>query len=56
VPLAPSDVMNLIVDVNTSGLSVGVPKESIEDWNRYLVSLRQLEQPVPYDDLVWTTA
>jgi hypothetical protein len=32
--------MNLIVDVNMSGLSVGVPKEPVEGWNRYLVSQR----------------
>jgi NitT/TauT family transport system substrate-binding protein len=44
-----------IVDVNANGLSAGIPKESIEGWNKYLIFLKQIEQPIPYDELVWKT-
>jgi NitT/TauT family transport system substrate-binding protein len=44
-----------IVDVNADGLGVGVPKSSIDGWNAYLVFLKQIDQPIPYDELVWKT-
>jgi ABC-type nitrate/sulfonate/bicarbonate transport system substrate-binding protein len=57
----PSDVpdadatLKRIIDINAAGLSVGVPQDAIEGWNKYLLSLKQIEQPIPYDQLVWKT-
>jgi NitT/TauT family transport system substrate-binding protein len=55
----PSDVASVdatlkrIVDVNAEGLGVGLPKESIEGWNKYLIFLKQIDQPIAYNELVW---
>lgn len=51
----PDAALKRIVDVNAEGLGVGVPKESIEGWNGYLTFLKQIEKPIPYDELVWKT-
>jgi NitT/TauT family transport system substrate-binding protein len=51
----PDAALKRIVDVNAAGLGAGVPKESIEGWNKYLMSLKQIEKPIPYDELVWKT-
>ena len=44
-----------IVEVNAGGLGVGVPDASIEGWNKYLLSLKQIAAPIPYTELVWKT-
>lgn len=49
----PDMALKRIVDVNANGVSVGVPKDAIEGWNKYLVSLKQIDKPIPYDELVW---
>jgi NitT/TauT family transport system substrate-binding protein len=51
----PEATLRRIVDVNANGLGVGVPRASIEGWNKYLISLKQIQQPVAYDELVWKT-
>jgi ABC-type nitrate/sulfonate/bicarbonate transport system substrate-binding protein len=51
----PDSTLKRIVDVNAAGLGAGVPKESIEGWNKYLIFLKQIEKPIPYDELVWKT-
>jgi NitT/TauT family transport system substrate-binding protein len=57
----PSDISNpdatlkRIVDVNADQLGAGIPKDSIEGWNKYLISLKQIPQPIPFDELVWRT-
>jgi ABC-type nitrate/sulfonate/bicarbonate transport system substrate-binding protein len=57
----PSDIsdadgtLKKIVDVNADGLGVGLPKSSVDGWNSYLMSLKQIKQPIPYDQLVWKT-
>jgi NitT/TauT family transport system substrate-binding protein len=51
----PDAALKRIVDVNAAGLGAGVPKQSIEGWNNYLTFLKQIEKPIPYDDLVWKT-
>jgi ABC-type nitrate/sulfonate/bicarbonate transport system substrate-binding protein len=55
----PTDVLNSdatlkrIVDINADELSPGVPRASIDGWNKYLMSLKQIAQPISYDELVW---
>ena len=49
----PDAALKRIVDVNANGVSAGVPAGAIEGWNNYLISLKQIEKPIPYDDLVW---
>jgi NitT/TauT family transport system substrate-binding protein len=49
----PDAALKRIVDVNANGVSAGIPKESIEGWNKYLISLNQIDKPIPYDELVW---
>jgi NitT/TauT family transport system substrate-binding protein len=57
----PSDVgdadatLRRIVEINSTGLGVGVPRDSIEGWNKYLIYLKQIGSPIPYDELVWKT-
>ncbi|MFY9954102.1 hypothetical protein, partial [Bradyrhizobium sp.] len=51
----PDATLRKIIDVNSSGLGIGVPKESIDGWTKYLMSLTQIKQPIPYDQLVWKT-
>jgi NitT/TauT family transport system substrate-binding protein len=51
----PDATLKKIVDSNADGLGVGIPKESIDGWNRYLVRLGQIKQAIPYDQLVWKT-
>jgi NitT/TauT family transport system substrate-binding protein len=51
----PDAALKRIVDVNAEGLGAGIPKESIEGWNKYLIFLKQIEKPIPYDELVWKT-
>jgi hypothetical protein len=49
------ETLKRIVDVHAGLLGVGVPRESIEGWNRYVLSLKQIAAPIPYDELVWKT-
>jgi len=51
----PAGTLRRIVDVNASGLGVGIPRASIDGWNKYLIFLKQIKQPIPYDELVWKT-
>ena len=54
--LADADgTLRKIVDVNAGGLGVGIPRSSVDGWNNYLMSLKQIKQPIPYDQLVWKT-
>lgn len=60
MPLATSlpnrdETLKRIVDIHAGLLGVGVPRDSIEGWNRYLLSLKQIPSPIPYDELVWKT-
>jgi NitT/TauT family transport system substrate-binding protein len=60
MPLAISlpnreETLKRIVDIHAGLLGVGVPRESIAGWNRYLLSLKQIPSPIPYDELVWKT-
>lgn len=51
----PDVTLRRIVDVNASGLGIGVPGSSIDGWNKYLISLQQIKQSIPYNELVWKT-
>jgi ABC-type nitrate/sulfonate/bicarbonate transport system substrate-binding protein len=44
-----------IVDVNAALLDVGVPRSSIDGWNDYLLALKQIPTPIPYEQVVWRT-
>jgi hypothetical protein len=50
---ATDATLRRIVDVNAALLGVGTPKASIAGWNAYLVSLKQIPAPIPYDQVVW---
>jgi NitT/TauT family transport system substrate-binding protein len=54
-PSKAETALKRIVDVHAGVLGVGIPRESISGWNRYLVSLKQIDQPILYDALVWKT-
>lgn len=49
------ETLRRIVDVNAAQLGAGIPRGSIEGWNQYVMSLKQIMGPVPYDELVWKT-
>jgi NitT/TauT family transport system substrate-binding protein len=51
----PDATLKRIVDVNANLLGIGIPKESIAGWNDYLVALKQIPAPIPYDEIVWKT-
>jgi NitT/TauT family transport system substrate-binding protein len=51
----PDATLKRIVDVNANLLGIGVPPTSIEGWNDYLLSLKQIPAPIPYDEVVWRT-
>lgn len=51
----PTATLQRIVDVNANLLGIGIPRESIDGWNAYLVSLNQIPAPIPYDEIVWRT-
>lgn len=53
---APDKTLRRIVDVNAALLGVGIPEASIAAWNDYLVSLKQIPAPIPYDQVVWRAA
>jgi len=60
MPLAISvpnreETLKRIVDIHAGLLGVGVPRDAIAGWNRYLLSLKQIPSPIPYDELVWKT-
>ena len=42
-----------IVDINAGLLGVGIPRQSIAGWNQYIISIKQITSPVPYEELVW---
>ena len=44
-----------IVDINADGVDAGIPPAAIEGWNKYLLSLKQIQSPIAYDELVWRT-
>ncbi len=50
------DTLKRIVDVNAGLLAPGVPKSSVDGYNNYLIFLKQMTTPFPYDELVWKTA
>jgi maleamate amidohydrolase len=45
-----------LVDVNAAVVGVGVPGEAVDGWNSDLMHLKQIQAPVPYEELVWQTA
>ena len=49
------EALKRIVDRNAGVLGVGIPRASIDGWNKYLVSLGQISSPIPYEELVWET-
>jgi NitT/TauT family transport system substrate-binding protein len=51
----PTATLTRIVDVNANLLGIGIPREAIDGWNSYLVSLDQIPAPIPYDEIVWRT-
>jgi NitT/TauT family transport system substrate-binding protein len=51
----PTATLKKIIDVNTNLLGIGIPREAIDGWNAYLVSLNQIPAPIPYDEIVWRT-
>jgi ABC-type nitrate/sulfonate/bicarbonate transport system substrate-binding protein len=52
---APDATLRRIVDVNAALFGVGIPNASIAGWNAYLVSLKQIPAPIPYNQVVWRT-
>jgi ABC-type nitrate/sulfonate/bicarbonate transport system substrate-binding protein len=44
-----------IIDVNAGLLAVGIPREAIEGWTGFLMSLKQITSPIGYEVLVWKT-
>jgi hypothetical protein len=51
----PEATLKRMVDVNANQLSIGIPQAPIEGWNKYLISLKHLQEPIPYEQLVWKT-
>jgi NMT1/THI5 like len=51
----PTGILKKIIDVNANLLGIGIPRETIDGWNAYLVSLNQIPAPIPYNDIVWWT-
>ncbi len=49
------ETLRRIVDINAGSLGVGIPRESIDGWNRYVLSLKQIAAPIKYEELVWKT-
>jgi NitT/TauT family transport system substrate-binding protein len=49
------ETLKRIVDINANDLGVGIPPASIQGWNKYLLSLKQIQSPISYQDLVWKT-
>ncbi len=50
------ETLQRIVDINASLLAPGIPKSAVDGYNNYLISLKQMTKPIPYDELVWKTA
>jgi ABC-type nitrate/sulfonate/bicarbonate transport system substrate-binding protein len=44
-----------IVDIHAGLVGVGIPRDSIDGWNRYVLSLKQIPAAIPYEELVWMT-
>jgi NitT/TauT family transport system substrate-binding protein len=51
----PAATLKKIIDVNANLLGVGIPRDAIDGWNAYLMSLNQIPAPIPYDEIVWRT-
>jgi NitT/TauT family transport system substrate-binding protein len=51
----PSATLKRIVDVNANLLGIGIPRTAIDGWNSFLLSLRQIPSPIPYNEMVWPT-
>jgi NitT/TauT family transport system substrate-binding protein len=50
------DALKRIIDMNGGLLGIGIPREAIEGWTDYLMSLNQIASAIGYDVLVWKTA
>lgn len=50
------ETLKRIIDVNAGLLGPNVPEDCIEGWNKYLLSLKQIRAPIPYNELIWKTA
>ena len=50
------ETLKRIVDVNASLLAPDIPKSAVDGYNHYLIFLKQMTKPIPYDELVWKTA
>jgi NitT/TauT family transport system substrate-binding protein len=51
----PEATLKAIVDANARGLDIGIPESSVDGWNNYIISLKEMDKPIPYDELVWKT-
>ena len=50
------ETLKRIVDVHASLLAPHVPRSSVDGYNKYLISLKQLTAPIPYEEIIWKTA
>ena len=53
-------VVDLVHDIERAcasrgSVGVGIPRDSIDGWNRYVLSLKQIAAAIPYEELVWKT-
>jgi NitT/TauT family transport system substrate-binding protein len=50
------ETLKRIVDINAGILAPNVPRSSADGYNNYLISLKQITAPIPYEEFIWKTA
>ena len=50
------ETLKQIVDINAGLLAPNVPRSSADGYNNYLIFLKQVTTPFPYDEFIWKTA
>ena len=50
------ETLKQIVDITAGLLAPNVPRSSADGYNNYLIFLKQVTTPFPYDEFIWKTA
>ena len=50
------ETLKRIVDINAGLLAPNVPRSSADGYNSYLIFLKQITAPIPYEEFIWKTA
>jgi ABC-type nitrate/sulfonate/bicarbonate transport system substrate-binding protein len=50
------ETLKKIIDINAGLLAPHIPRSSMDGYNAYVISLKQMSAPIPYEEFIWKSA